>query len=381
LIGFDEGLPDDLDAALVSLRRCATPADDIFSQARCAAGIREEMYIRTRLHQSLWEHPMVRARIEISTLHCTEQYDEHGNSEPYMWFAYFFTDAMRLTDPEPITVVVPNAADIRGLFPVVGNNQDITIPTELGTFEVDLEDAGLGIAMLGVLVVLLEEDDTPSNAVAAGHDAFEKALRRELNKFFSEGGLRAPDDVEMGRIVGAVTSSVTEAVTSELGLFSQLCDDQDDTIGFAKAIFFGGALKEPLTPTNTVFELPAIDADALKLVITSFNPLQYHLTKVGHNHYEFVRPLLRLQRVIRPVCGGQVDQVKDFAAKLKALRDELNGLKTQLAQGKAEGKSTIQKSIENLKKSQIPAAQKELEVALSALRDCHVRATQVGAVT
>ena len=322
---------------------------------------------------------MVHARIEIPTLHCTEQYDEHGNSEPYLWFAYFFTDALRLTDPEPVSVFVPNAPDIRGLFPVVGNNQDIAIPPELGTFEVDLEDAGLGIAMLGVVVVLLEEDDTPSNAVAAGHDAFEKALRRELNKFVNEEGLRPPDDDEMSRIVNAVKSSATEAASSEAGILSYLCDNQDDTIGFAQAIFFGGALQEPLTPTSTVFELPAIDADALRLVITSFNPLQYHFIKVGHNHYEFVRPLLRLQRVRPgPVCGGEVNHVKDIASKLKALRHELNGLKTQLAQGKAGGKSTIQKSIENLKKSQIPAAQKELEVALRALRDCHVRATHAG---
>jgi hypothetical protein len=51
---------------------------------------------------------------------------------------------------------------------------------------------------------------------------------------------------------------------------------------------------------------------------------------------------------------------------------------SQLAQGKAGGKSTIQESIENLKKSEIPAAQKELVVALRALRDCHVRATHAG---
>jgi len=250
------------------------------------------------------EHPMVHARIEVSTLHCTEQYDEHGNSEPYLWFAYFFTDALRLTDPEPVSVFVPNAPDIRGLFPVVGNNQDITIPPEFGTFEVDLEDAGLGIAMLGVVVVLLEKDDTPSNAVAAAHDAFEKALRRELNKFINEAGLRPPNDDEMRRIVNAVRSSATEAAASEAGVVSYLCDNQDDTIGFAQAIFFGSALQEPLTPTSTVFELPAIDADAFRLVITFFNPLQYHFTKVGHNHYEFVRPLLRLQRA-RPDLRGR----------------------------------------------------------------------------
>jgi hypothetical protein len=321
---------------------------------------------------------MISARIEIPTLHCTEQYDEHGDSEPYLWFAYFFTDLSKLTDPEPVSVFVPKVADVRALFPVVADNQDIAIPPELGTFQVTLEGGLLNIAMLGVVVALLEEDDTPSSAIAAGHNAFENALRRELNNFVNVAGLRPPTDAETRQIVSAVTSSVMEAVSSDLGILSKLCDNQDDMIGSSHAIFFGDALQEPLTPMSTVFELPAIDADAFTLHISSYNPLKYEFVKVGHHHYEFVRPLLRVRRVIRPPCGGELNRVNDIGSRLKSLRHELNTLKVQLKRAEAGAKSPNQRRIQELKENLIPAAQKELEVALRAFQVCHVRASHAG---
>ncbi len=318
---------------------------------------------------------MISATIEVPSLHCTEQYDEHGNSEPYLWFAYFFGDITSLIEEDdPISVFVPDVPDVRALFPEVGDNQDIDIPPELGVFQVNLEDGGLDIAMLGVLVVLLEEDDTPDDAIAAGYNAFRTAVHRELNKFVKENGLSEPTEEQIKKIVDAVRSSARDAVASELGFWEGLCDNQDDTIGFSRTMFFGKTLTEPSAPVN-VFELPAIDADAFRLKVTW--PAQFELVKVGHHHYEFVRPQLKLQRV-EGVCRAQVDLVKDAGYRLKALRDRVNKLKTQLAKAETSKKPEIRKRIEDVRRNQIPQARTAYDAALRALRDCRIRATHAG---
>jgi hypothetical protein len=315
---------------------------------------------------------MINATLEITRLHCIEQFDEHGNSEPYLWFAYFFTDLLRLMNDKPIEVFVPNIPDTRALFPSVANNQDVAIPPEIGTFPVSLEPGVLNAAMLGVIVVLLEEDDPPGSAIRAGYNAFRTAVHRELNKFFDVAGLRPPNDDEMRQIAAAISNSVQEAIQDEAGILSIFCDNQDNAIGFSHAIFFGDALKEPPAPTNTVFELPDIDADELKVVITSFNPLKYEIRKAGHHHYQFIRPLLRLEKVMG-ICAGQVDHVNSAGSRLNKLRDELNELRRQLAKVEVHQKSGIQTRIDDLKKNHIPNAQREFKAALGALNDCHIR--------
>ena len=103
-----------------------------------------------------------------------------------MWFAYFWGDATSIHAPDPISVFVPKVLDTRAQYPDnIGNNRDILIPTEVGQFEINLEGGGSNLTMLGVLAVLFEEDDTHSDAIAAGYDAFRIAVKRELNKYVS----------------------------------------------------------------------------------------------------------------------------------------------------------------------------------------------------
>jgi hypothetical protein len=323
---------------------------------------------------------MISATIEVPSLHCTKQYDEHGNSEPYLWFAYFFADATTLTEQEPIRVFVPDVPDVRALFSgSVGDNEDIDIPPELGTFQVNLEGGALNLAMLGLLVVLWEEDDTSATAMAAGYNEFRIAVHRELNKFVQDFGFTPPDDNQAKKIADAITKSVKEAISAKVDFLSYCFDHQDSAIGFSRAIFTGSALKEPPGPAVTVFELPAINADAYNKVVIFEPVLEVKFIKMGEHRYEFVRPTLRIQK-IESVCGEQVGLVNDAGSRRRAVRDELNKLKSQLAKAASSEMPEIRKRIEDLKGNQIPKAQTALGAALRALHDCHVRATHAGNV-
>ena len=193
---------------------------------------------------------MINAAIQIPLLHCTQQHDEHGNSERYLWFAYFFADATTILAPDPISVFVPSVPDTRAQYPDnIGDNRDIPIPTEVGRFEVNLEGGASNLAMLGVLAVLFEEDDTASEAIAAGYDAFPLAVSQALNKFVKENGPKVPNDDEIKKIVSDIYTPVYNAIKDKVSFWSGLWDDQDDFIGFSHALFVRADLAEPATPT------------------------------------------------------------------------------------------------------------------------------------
>ena len=80
-------------------------------------------------------------------------------------------------------------------------------------------------------------------------------------------------------------------------------------IGHSLALFMSDQLAEPATPLFNRWVSPPIDADAFKIVVNwGSNPPIATAVKVGHNRYEFVRPQLRLEKVMS-VC---VDEVKAF---------------------------------------------------------------------
>jgi hypothetical protein len=326
---------------------------------------------------------MLKATVSIPLLHCVQQYDENGNSEPYLWFAYFWADTTS-TLPKPVSVFVPDVLDTRAQYPDnVGNNQDVHIPIEVGSFTKNLEGGMSNTVMLGVLIVLNEEDDTSSEAVAAGYAAFGEAVDREINKFVVSlvtggGGLRPPTDDEKAAIVKAISNSVSDAISDNVGCWSGFWDNQDDYIGYSLALFMGDQLAEPASPTNQPLGLPPIDAEAYKMVINwGSNPPTGSAVKVGHNHYEFIRPQLRLERV-ESVCGDKVKAFDEAVATMDRLRNQRNELRARLAKASEQDRASIRKEIEHLKTNEIRRATRAIDVAAIDLRNCHIRVSNVG---
>jgi hypothetical protein len=319
----------------------------------------------------------VNATISIPTLHCTEQYDEHGNSEPYLWIAYIKIDETSLSDHEngPVYVFVPSVSDTRALYPDnIGNNTDIDIPVEMGRFQttVALGDLlGSTFGALGVLAVLFEEDDTSGDAIAAGYDAFRTAVGRELNYYVKKIRLGIPTADELSDVVSKITDSVTSAIKDKLG-WTAIFDDPDDYIGYSLAIFAGDQLvpePDPIraTATSTIeMQLPPIDADVL------YQRWPGEFEKIGHNHYEFPGAQLVLTSVdLTSVDPGFSDSVKAFnvaVGTLKSLRDQRNKLKVHLAKAPENERASIRKEIEDLKTSKIPEAVSALEAVAQGLR-------------
>ena len=245
---------------------------------------------------------MINATISIPTLHCVEQSDGTGKSEPYLWFCFFWSDATS-NPQEPVSVRLSGVYNERDQYPDnVGNNQDIPIPYISGTSSAALQPPG----MLGVLVALLEQDETPENAIAAGAWAFRGAVHRELNKFVLTNGFRKPTPPEMEVIQHAIEGSFKAAIRSKLSWVSKWFDDQDDFIGFSHAIFTDFPLL-----ANQPFDLPGINR--------------------GHDRYGFVGENLTVKKVrpgfpatILDLFGKELETAKDLRQRSRKLKEDLS---------------------------------------------------------
>ena len=281
---------------------------------------------------------MINAAIHLPVLHCTEQFDEHGYSEPYLWVAYFWADTTTIRAQPKVSVFVPSISDTRAVYrDNIDNDSDITIPNEVGRFQVNLEGGATNLAMLGVLAVLFEEDDTAADAIAAGYDAFPIAVSRELNEYVDAHLVdlvsRVPTDDEIKNIASAIYDSVYAAIADKVGWVSGVWDNQDDYIGYSYALFVGNQLA---APTHSIrFILPPIDADVFAQVSPLGEPV-----KVGHNHYE-----IRAELDVTPlpmVCGDEVNAFDVAVGTFKRLRDQRNKLKVRLAQAPEKEQGSIE---------------------------------------
>jgi hypothetical protein len=86
------------------------------------------------------------------------------------------------------------------------------------------------LMLSGFLIVLLERDSTPADAIRAGHRMFGQALREEINGFVDDH-LRFPAPAEIDAIRDAVSSRVEKAIRSKLSWYDVFIS-QDDLITF-----------------------------------------------------------------------------------------------------------------------------------------------------
>lgn len=179
-----------------------------------------------------------RVTINLDRLECIKEYDASGHSEPYIWTAFLRGDASTFSDINRIIdVQVPFETETgRGLFGNTGKGVKpgniIPIPDALGrnvstvqTFPID----GKETVFIGFIVVLLEEDETPSDAIKAGHKAFAEALREEIQQL-AIVKRRFPTEDEIQRIKENISGRVKSAIKDKLSWYHWFTS-HDDLIG------------------------------------------------------------------------------------------------------------------------------------------------------
>lgn len=204
---------------------------------------------------------------KLDRIHCHDEGDGPGNAEPYLWTVFFKVDGDTLVvnSDGPIAPFVQGAPTVIGTPGNRGNlgttdvdeDDDVAIPAIIGEYRtilkpIPLTTPFLGISevngMIGCIVVLMEEDNTPSSAIARGHEALDSRVRDKLAEVLSTLSISKtePTEEDIAALAEQIGSAVTSAIGDGVNVFEWLAGfgNMDDQIGSAVFRFSHKQLEE-----------------------------------------------------------------------------------------------------------------------------------------
>ncbi|MBS0447957.1 MAG: DUF3892 domain-containing protein [Proteobacteria bacterium] len=190
--------------------------------------------------------------LELTNLHCYDEGDSIGSAEPYLWTVFFKIDGdsvhidntLTLRGTATVVATVGNHGDIGPGG--VGAGDDIPIPASLGRFETTVKPIPLDVPIgslvdfpgtVGCIIVLLEQDSTSDDAVAAGRAALTSAVQDALDTMIPTLNVlhTAPTQEELDAMTAQIGKAVEDAISDQVSIWDWLgaLGNMDDKIGSA----------------------------------------------------------------------------------------------------------------------------------------------------
>jgi hypothetical protein len=189
---------------------------------------------------------ILRTSIRLGGVRCFDEGDGWGDAEPYLWTLFFRIDGQSVTYSDGalhgsgFTQDTPGSHMNLNTRSVVAGDV-VAIPEAIGLFEtlvypipLGFLDANIGGAV-GVVCVLMEEDNVSDDGAEAGHRAFNDAVRGALAKIISTRSVTEQEvtDEALTSFTEAVKAAVLDAIEAQQNLFENLWSlfGKDDFIG------------------------------------------------------------------------------------------------------------------------------------------------------
>lgn len=196
-------------------------------------------------------------RFDIDRLHCHDEGDGWGNAEPYLWTVFFKVDGSTISVTPALNLA--GSAVLHTTPGSHGNLGDtdvdagdtVTVPVAIGEWDTDLRPIAvpppfdavqpdLG-GVIGVVCVLMEEDNVSDDGADAGHDALDDAVRAAIDQIVATRTVTNQDvtDAELAGFESAVTAAVSTAIQDQQNFFENIWSwlNADDAIGFKVFLF------------------------------------------------------------------------------------------------------------------------------------------------
>ena len=188
--------------------------------------------------------------LKLNNLQCHEEADGPGSAEPYLWTVFFKIDGdTAVVNPgfslQGTATVVTTAGNHRNLpNHDVDAGENVPIPASLGDFRTRLKPIPLQKpvdgttetgGVVGLITVLMEEDDTKNSAVAKGHLALNRAVQKSLDALIPTLNIvhSEPTPAEIEAMKTKIADTVTAAIKSDVSIWDWLgaVGNMDDKIG------------------------------------------------------------------------------------------------------------------------------------------------------
>lgn len=204
---------------------------------------------------------------KLDNIRCHDEGDGWGNAEPYLWTVFFKVDGDTLVvnsdgPAAPFLQGAPTVVGTPGNHGNLGNTDvdegdTVAVPAIIGEYRtilkpIPLTTPLLGLSevggMIGCIAVLMEEDDTPSSAIARGHEALDRGVRDRLAELL--GTLSVSKTEPTDEDIAALSDKIGDAVKSAIGDGVSVIDwlvafgNMDDQIGSAVFRFSHNQLEQ-----------------------------------------------------------------------------------------------------------------------------------------
>lgn len=197
---------------------------------------------------------MFSVKLRLDRIHCHQSNVIFGAHNPYLWTVFFHGDINTFTlgAGNRLATNTPLASTTsRGLFPNdVQTGDDVHIPASLGVHTVILDDGGTGRGVAGVLFVLLDQEQTPGDAIRAGHQALAESADSVLNDYvdYKFPNVTVPTEMEIQQMADMIEADVSNAIKDELSWY-HLFLEHDEFLGFGYQLLLYDQLSEVASET------------------------------------------------------------------------------------------------------------------------------------
>ena len=200
--------------------------------------------------------------VRLDRLHCYEEGDGWGSAEPYLWTVFFKIDGTTVSLTEAFTLVgtatvVPTPGSHGNLGDTdVDAGDDVAVPEVIGGWQTVLQPIPVAESIrpvlqslkgwddwpgyVGVVCVLMEEDNVSDAGAEAGHGALNGGIQNALDQIVATRGIgnQTVTDAEIDSFIDSIKSAVSDAVKAEQSGWENFWSwlNADDTIG--TGVFF-----------------------------------------------------------------------------------------------------------------------------------------------
>ena len=195
--------------------------------------------------------------LELDRIFCHDEGDGWGDAEPYIWTIMFkvdgdtisVTDALGLSGNATVETSVGSQGNLGTTDVDEGDN--VIVPANVGHYEGRLtpipvppplnalvEDVS---GVVGLVVVVMEEDNVSADGAEAGHQALNGAVTAAVNQIVATRTFSNPDITpdEIDEFTSSIESTISSAIQNQQNIFENLWAwlNPDDLIGQSVFMF------------------------------------------------------------------------------------------------------------------------------------------------